>query len=258
MQAFAEWAGVERDVADAAIENLRNGEVSALLGSGAQGSGKDSVCPEVLHRLGITDAVQCRVAHAIRAEMNDILQIITGSDDPDTSVDAIIAEMGVPDDAAELYTSLFFEATRDPQHVINVFERSERMRRALQWHGAEGRSHQPGYWVKKTYQAVIPHLAEKHSVYLTDGRFPAEVDAGRTMGVFCIRLWVPEDVRIERIMQRDGFVPSMATLRHPGETALDGYWGIDAEIDNTAEIENVISAICDEFLDHQAAMRRID
>ena len=256
-KAFAEWAGVPAETAEAALENIRKGSVVALLGSGAQGSGKDSVCPAVFKEVGIEDGVQCRVAHAIRAEMSQILQIIEASTAVEMAVKNVSNILHVNEETAALYASLFFEATRDADHNINVYERSERMRRALQWHGAEGRADMPNYWVKKTYQSVIPNLAEGRSVYLTDGRFPGEVDAGRTCGVLCVRLWVPEHVRVQRILQRDGIVPSEQTLRHPGETVLDGYWGLDAEVDNTRGLEETVKAVAELLVEHRETMRHI-
>jgi hypothetical protein len=256
-KAFAEWSGVPAETAEAALENMRNGTVVSLLGSGAQGSGKDSVCPAVFTKMGIEDGVQCRVAHAIRAEMNQILQIIEASTSVEMAVKNVSNILHVNEETAALYASLFFEPTRESDHGINVHERSERMRRALQWHGAEGRADMPHYWVKKTYQAVIPNLANGRSVYLTDGRFPGEVDAGRTCGVLCIRLWVPEHVRVQRIVQRDGIVPSEQTLRHPGETALDGYWGLDAEIDNTRGLDETVEAVAELLEEHRETMRHI-
>lgn len=256
-KAFATWADVPAEMAEAALANIKNGSVVALLGSGAQGSGKDSVCPEVFSRMGV-DGIQCRVAHAIRAEMSQILQIIEASPSVELSVKNVSNVLRVNAETSALYASLFFDATREAEHGIHVHERSERMRRALQWHGAEGRADMPHYWVKKTYQSVIPNLAEGRSVYLTDGRFPGEVDAGRTCGVLCIRLWAPEHIRVQRILQRDGIIPSEQTLRHPGETALDGYWGLDAEIDNTKGLDETVAAVVKLLEVHRETMRTIN
>jgi hypothetical protein len=257
MQAFGSWAGVAPDIVDAAIDQLRGGHVVALLGSGAQGSGKDSVIAGVFDRLGF-DGVQCRVAHAIRAEMASIVERIACAGQPHQAAGDIAAEFDVSDDTAKLYVSLFFERSREHADEIDVFERTEEMRRALQWHGSEGRSHQIGYWVKRAYQDVIPALANGSNVYLTDGRFPGEVDAGRTMGAYCARLLVPEDVRVVRIERRDGFRPSDASLRHPGEIVLDGYWGLDAEIDNTGPFDETVDLLAELLIEHRDTICRID
>lgn len=255
--AFAAWAQVPEAVARAAMANIIAGDVVALLSSGAQGSGKDSVCPAVFDALGITSSVQCRVAHAIRAEMADILALIEAASSREQAVVEIERCFDVSPGSAGLYVDLFFDATRDANHGVHVHARTESMRRALQWHGAEARSHQIGYWVKKTYQDVIPNLADGVSVYLTDGRFPAEVDAGRTTGALCVRLWVPEEVRVERIRSRDGIVPSLATLRHPGEVALDGYWGLDAELDNSGDLAATVACVAQLLLEHRDALRHM-
>jgi hypothetical protein len=250
MQAFAEWSEVEPDVAAEAIANIRSGNVVALLGSGAQGSGKDTVVPAVLDRLGLV-GVQCRVAHAIRAEMSAIIEVIAVCPDSDLAVADVAAAFDVGVDSAQLYVASFFERTRHGTDGIDVFERTEAMRRCLQWHGSEARADKVGYWVKRTYQSVIPELAAGNNVYLTDGRFPGEVDAGRTMGALCVRLFVPEADRVARIEARDGFRPSLESLRHPGETALEGYWGLDAEVDNTGPLADTVELIADMLAEHR-------
>jgi hypothetical protein len=258
MRALGAWAGVDTDIVDTAIAKVRNGDVAALLVSGAQASGKDTVCPAVMARSGITGATQCRVAHAIRAEMCQIVASIEAASGIEDCVRGLQGHFDVTYDAAMAYVDAFYAETRNPNHGIDVHERSERMRRCLQLHGGEGKAHRPNYWVKKAYQTIIPTLASGHSVYLTDGRFPGEVDAGRSFGAMCVRLWVPEEQRIERIRARDGFVPSLETLRHPGETALDGYWGLDAEVDNTGDFDHTVATITEMFDEHRLAMRELN
>lgn len=257
MRAFGAWTGVSSDIVDGAIDSIRSGSATALLGSGAQGSGKDTIITGVFSYLNIA-GVQCRVAHAIRREMQRIIDIIHASDRPESAVVEIAGTLEVSAATAALYVELFFERSRQGADSIDVFERTEQMRRALQWHGSEARVDQVGYWVKRAYQDVLPHLAAGRNVYLTDGRFPGEVDAGRTAGVYCARLWVPEATRVARIMQRDGFQPSGSSLHHPGELALDGYWGLDVELDNTGDMQATIQVLADLLIEHQERLARID
>ena len=253
MRALGRWAGVEADIVDTAISNMRAGDARGFLVSGAQASGKDTIAPAVLAQAGLV-GTPARVAHAIRAEMKSILHVISQSSSVELARAEIIANFDVHDDSAALYTNLFFEAVQADPTSVDVHERTETMRRALQWHGGEGKTHRPGYWVKRAYQAVIPMLAQGNTVYLTDGRFAGEVDAGRTFGIYTVRLFVPESIRCERIEGRDGFSPSVASLRHPGEIGLDSYWGFDLELDNSANFEANTALISDLFDQHQRTL----
>jgi hypothetical protein len=242
LEALARWCGLRESVGSVAAAKLRSGEVTGLLVSGPQGSGKDTIAPAVLTEVGVRNPRPCRISHGIREEMTTILQILASHSSPEQATREVAGTLELADEYAASYVERFFPHTRDPDDLPDVYARSELMRRALQFHGAEARADRPGYWIQKAYQTILPALAGGESVMLTDGRFPGEVDAGRTAGIFCIRLWVPEDVRIERIRGRDGFEPSLESLRHPGETVLDGYWGLDVELDNTAPLVDVVRA----------------
>ncbi len=250
MRALGKWADVHPDVCDAAIDNIRNGTVTGLLVSGPQASGKDTLCPGVLDAVGV-EGVHARVAHGIRADMAAILAVMSESTSVLDAVANISGQFDVSNESAAMYVDMFYASVRTDATSVDVHERTERMRRALQWHGNEAKSHRSGYWVRKTYQSVIPLMAEGKSVYLTDGRFAGEVDAGRAFGIYCVRLFVPEEVRIARILTRDGFVPSLDTLRHPGETGLDGYWGFDLEIDNSSNYPKVLATVAHGFEQHR-------
>lgn len=245
VEAFARWANVDVDTARAAADSVFAGRATGLLMSGAQGSGKDTVCPAVLDTAGLTTE-HCRVAHAIRSEINVALDVMRNANSTLDAARQIAGTLDVSFDTATMYVDRLFDtACDDPD--FNAEHRTDAMRVVLQWHGSEGRADKPGYWVKIAYQKILPMLADGISVHLTDGRFPGEIDAGRAVGLYCVRLWVPLEERRRRIFARDGIQPSEASLAHPGEIAADGYWGLDLEIANTAPLDEVTAAIADRF-----------
>ena len=56
---------------------------------------------------------------------------------------------------------------------------------------------------------------------MTDVRIPNEVEVLYDAGAPVVYLTVPPDVQRERLMGRDGSLPSEEALRHETETALD-------------------------------------
>lgn len=79
------------------------------------------------------------------------------------------------------------------------------------------------------------HRWERHTRYLIidDVRFEYELEYLQAQAgagycnLFTARLVCPEEIRAERTAARDGKQPSLDTLRHQSETALDDYQGWD-------------------------------
>lgn len=250
----ARVCGVGVEVAERAWANLQSGAVAGLMISGAMGTGKDTLAPLILERSGVESAVLCRTSAAIREEMDRIIRVIEASESRTEAVSEIAESFDVPVEAGQLYTGLFFEATRDPHHGIDAFERTPRMREALQYHGHEAKLHRDAYWPKKAFGALVGQMAEGRSVYSTDGRFPNEIIFARAAGVYTVRLWTSPEVRSRRIFERDGFLPSAEALAHPGEILLDGHPALDLEVDNSGEMEATIEVVVSAFGEHREAM----
>jgi hypothetical protein len=235
--------GVPADVAEAAAERVLAGEAGGILMSGRQGAGKDTVAPLVLEACGITDAVQCRVSDAIKDEMDVIISAIT-SRPFDEAVLNVARAVDLREDHAARVVQILWDVTREPGHGLTGRTRTPEVRLALQYHGHEARIEtHPDYWVKACYQRVLPLLAEGRIVYLTDGRFPREIEMARSIGLYTVRLYVSREVQFERIHGRDGHDPDVASLDHPGETLLDDYDGFNLVIDNSGALEPVVAEI---------------
>lgn len=236
--------GVEATTAARAARNVMAGTAFGVLFSGSQGAGKDTVAPAVLARLGISDAEHCGVSHAIKDEMDVIIAAISGSDEQTAAVRAVADAVDLREDHAEAIVSILWSVTREPNHGLTGRTRTPEIRLALQYHGHEARiDTHPGYWISACYRRVVPLLAEGRTVYLTDGRFPAEVEMARRLGLYTVRLLVSAEVQFERIMRRDGHAPDPASLQHASERLLDDYDGFHLMVDNSSNLEETVGAI---------------
>jgi len=75
-----------------------------------------------------------------------------------------------------------------------------------------------GYWVRAAVNGVD---WEREFPIFTDVRMPNEVAALYDAGAPVVCLRVSPEVQRERLMGRDGSLPSVEALRHETETALD-------------------------------------
>ena len=89
---------------------------------------------------------------------------------------------------------------------------------AYQSLGQTVRSVDPGYWVRAAVESVD---WEREFPVFTDVRMPNEVAALYDAGAPVVCLRVSPQVQRERLMGRDGSLPSEEALRHETETALD-------------------------------------
>lgn len=89
---------------------------------------------------------------------------------------------------------------------------------AYQLLGQAVRSVDSGYWVRAAVNGVD---WEREFPIFTDVRMPNEVAALYDAGAPVVCLRVSPEVQRERLMGRDGSLPSVEALRHETETALD-------------------------------------
>lgn len=89
---------------------------------------------------------------------------------------------------------------------------------AYQLLGQTVRSVDSGYWVRAAVKSVD---WEREFPIFTDVRMPNEVAALYDAGAPVVCLRVSPQVQRERLMGRDGSLPSVEALRHETETALD-------------------------------------
>lgn len=224
--------------------DLKNSPELKLLFSGKLGSGKDTIALEVANELNLKNS-KISYAKGVRSEVDQVLSIMRQKTNLRTAAENIAQYMDVSlQNAKDMIHMLYQALQENPQ--IDANTRSDAMREALQYWGPTVRRGQdPYYWINKAFKEALQELNAGKLVYVTDGRFPNEVDAANDAGFITIRLETSESERIKRIQSRDGKVPEEKALNHVSETALDDYQRFDLVIDNNQAKEKTIKEIVD-------------
>lgn len=129
----------------------------------------------------------------------------------------------LPGGLVGLYCQIVADAERegdtgawDEDAFIEVKTPAKRV--AYQLLGQTVRSVDSGYWVRAAVESVN---WEREFPIFTDVRMPNEVEALYDAGAPVVCLRVSPQVQRERLMGRDGSLPSVEALLHETETALD-------------------------------------
>lgn len=204
----------DQELYEEALLRIQNKEQILYGMSGKMGSGKDTIGEKIAkdNKLYKYDIIHISFATPIR---NEIAQI---SD---------YYNQGMP---LEELSELFKASEQDILKLSellkfdDIFGRTDNARIAIQFWGTDVRRKQDeNYWVNKAVEFIIEQILANKSVYVTDARFKNEVEAILDLGGRVIRLEVPEEVRVDRIIFRDGIKPTRAHLDHISETGLDEY-----------------------------------
>lgn len=125
----------------------------------------------------------------------------------------------LPGGLVGLYCQIVADAQRErvgEEAFISVKTPAKRV--AYQLLGQAVRRVDPGYWVRAAVEGVD---WEREFPVFTDVRMPNEVAALYDAGAPVVYLRVSPQVQRERLLARDGSLPSESALSHETETALD-------------------------------------
>jgi hypothetical protein len=249
--------GVDATVASAARENLRSGTVRALVVSGPQASGKDTIGPAVLAALGAGAHVRIGIADGLKQECSDLVLAMPSYSDPSSGARDAARLLGTSEEHARVLVDGLWSVTRTSGHGLTGWSRTPEIRRALQYLGNEARVDDPTRYVRLAVPRILTHLAEGSSVYMGDGRFPREAGPCSRLGMFLVRLHVDAEVKAARLLARDGIIADPQTLHHEGEHALDAWDGVDLRVDNShASRAEVVGVVAGAFALHAARLER--
>jgi phosphomevalonate kinase len=229
-------------VVDAARENAAAGRIMLLAASGKLGSGKDTIALEAMRSLGHADALNLKFADALKDEVDQVVAVMVEGG-PD--VLARIAELQdlTLEEAATIADMLAPEVAQRPTLSTHT-DRSAGVRAALQHWGTEiRRSRDPQYWTRKAMSRAVSLAAAGHSVYITDARFPNEIEWSSAAGFTTMRLYITPETQQARLGDRGDRTVDPAATAHASETALDGYTGFDLVIDNNGPLEETMKAV---------------
>ena len=235
--------------------NITSGAAAFLVVSGWMGSGKDTIAPETLAKLGYTDSEHLYYALPLKAELDAIIADIrswffTGGFPSMThrrreELAALLAQTHrMPVEHAMFFVGRLLDQVR-MNRLVHARTRTPVIREALQKLGTDVRRAQDAdYWVKQALIPAVEALAAGRSVYFTDARFPNEVANAAALGAFSVRLDISREVQLARLMARDHIAaPSPEQLFHDSETSLDAYPDFDVRVDNTGTLAECLAAV---------------
>lgn len=206
---------------DLATMNLKNGSVKLYALSGKIATGKDILAEgvgEILAKDLNNESIQLSFAAGVREEISMFIDLLRKRDL------FIAAKMDITEEEANQIKVLLLSDVEFYNDNYGPSIRTKQMRTVLQLWGTEIRRNKyEDYWVDKLKEKAYIELSNGNNVYITDARFPNEVEAILNMGGQVIRLITSEKRRIERIIERDSIVPTEESLNHVSETALDNY-----------------------------------
>lgn len=256
--------------AAAAADAVTSGRAVFIVVSGRMCSGKDSIAPDLAPGMGLPNCLRIGYSIPMREELDQAFQLAYAVAGPEHVLAA-----GAQRDIAEALVDVLRLA---PEHgvamaakvgaeivsaagrgeVALASARTEGTRDLLQLLGSDWRQDQDvEYWPKRVVVPALRALAEGTSVYLTGGRYEPDVEVPRGLQALTVRLDVTRETQLRRLRERDGLVPTAATLAaldHPGETALDDWPHFDVRVDNNEDGPAAQAAVTDEIT---SALREI-
>jgi hypothetical protein len=189
-----------------------------------------------------TDAVRVSFATPLRREVDELIDAIRANG-PESAAETVAQVGGIPVEAGRKTAELICQAlAHDP--CVTSYVRTREIRLALQEWGTDvRRARDSEYWVKQVMRQVVGLIAEQKPVYVTDARFPNEVQAARDLGFLAVRLEVELPIRAARLKARDGLDIDPAAENHPSEKELESYTGFDLWVDNSGPLANAVVAV---------------
>lgn len=208
-----------------------------LVMSGKMGSGKDVLAPITMEKLGYYNAQHMYYADALK---NEIDTIITNIRENNYNVD----ELAFMTETSTDQVSELLKILGPVDHTTHSRQRTQQMRAVLQyWGTGVRRSIDPDYWVKITLKEVVNTLNKGQSIYITDARFPNEIDSMSDIGAYTVRLEITEEIQQQRLYQRDGVLPTKEATQHASENMLDDYANFTLRFANHSTVENAVNVI---------------
>lgn len=183
--------------------------------SGKMGSGKDTVGQAIAESL---------------KEFGYYVYNISFAEELRREIDAIVTSEKELSILADEYSVTVEEVEKLKKMLSgdSIYDRTLNSRNAVQYWGTDVRRKQDeDYWVKKTLTRALELIHSGLSVCITDVRFPNEAKAVESLQGKIVRMNVDEELRLQRLMARDGKVPTYEQMNHPSEVSLDN---IDFEI----------------------------
>lgn len=196
--------------------------------SGKIGSGKDYLTGKLIEELNSRGRSTAHTSFAkpLKEELGEIINLLKENRKLGRyDASALVAERFnmTEEQAGWLVTRLYPELDIED---LDGWSRTLGVRGCLQLLGSEiRRAQNPSYWTDK-YFAEVENIDADY-VFVSDGRFPNEMDAIKSKNGVTFRLEIPEETLLSRRMNRDGITYTDEQLNHMSETSLDDYADFD-------------------------------
>lgn len=220
--------GIEPGDYDEALEKVRTGKLAWVVISGKMASGKDTLAAELEHLPGdgyVTISYGDVLRHAFKTIVPIVRDCYANGMAPDMATAAIMADIlgysvaHAHEVALEAYAIILAHGDLDP------WDRSNLHRKLLQRMGSDWLP-DTDYLPRTAARMALEALEQGHSVVVTGGRYPEDVDLPRSAGAITVRLEFSRETQLARLLARDGLEPTpelMAQLNHSSEMALNHY-----------------------------------
>lgn len=214
--------GAGKDTTAAALADLlRHPSVAHVAGGRAP---RRVAFADVLKREAYRQALAVKSILTLRSGVETALDVERAIVEDEALCAAFMpAGAPLPGGLVGLYCQIVADAEREGDtgawdEDVFIAVKTPAKRVAYQLLGQTVRSVDSGYWVRAAVNGVD---WEREFPIFTDVRMPNEVAALHDAGAPVVCLRVSPQVQRERLMGRDGSLPSEEALRHETETALD-------------------------------------
>lgn len=214
--------GAGKDTTAAAIADvLRHPSVAHVAGGRAA---RRVAFADVLKREAYRQALAVKSILTLRSGVESALDVERAIVEDEALCAAFMpAGAPLPGGLVGLYCQIVADAEREGDtgawdEDVFIAVKTPAKRVAYQLLGQAVRSVDSGYWVRAAVESVD---WEREFPIFTDVRMPNEVAALYDAGAPVVYLRVSPEVQRERLLARDGSMPSESALAHETETALD-------------------------------------
>ena len=246
--AAAETYDVPATTAATAWRNLATGQAAGIAFSGKPASGKDTVAPRVLARLGVAVPGRVGFTWALKREVTGLISVVreVATARPRINDEAAVAQLtelyGVDNVHARAVTELLWDEVRIDNTGLTGETRNGTVRALLHYWGTDvRRTADPMYWVRKPTRQLYDMLAAGRYVQITDLRFRNEAVAVDIAGLVTARLDVTPETQQLRSRDRGATVDT-ATVAYPSEE-LDSFEGFTVRVSNDGPLDETVETV---------------
>ncbi|WP_143079188.1 hypothetical protein [Streptomyces monashensis] len=215
--------------------------------SGLSGAGKDTVGRAALDEAGHAP-LRLSFGDLVKGEVTELLRCAEAAHEwPPASAERFIADKL----RIEPHTAQAALQRLNDVSALGSVPNAPIARALYQWWGTDVRRTQnPRYWLRGM-EAKLTQLGPQVSAYVADCRFEDELALCRRYGFTTVRLRVDDHTRRARLLTRDGYASSQASV-HATETSVTDNTPHDVFVTNTGPLQQVVDKLFSALLNlHQ-------